>query len=160
MLECQTVARKHFNAETDEAELLCIACGSSFGRYVITLAPPGLIEPGPGIAEAPSTDWRTQVVAALDRQIECEVDVLDPATLIRMRAPEFVDQRLGVKGPRTGRRRFELVSGRDGLTAALFRCEGGKDRRRPCAPKPRTRILGPRELAKVLVHVKNGKVLI
>ncbi len=108
-------------ASTDQIEFLCIRCGRSFGVYE------------PDVRDYGKVIYQVETARRL-------VPGSPPADL---------DVAPGVRGPRTGHRRFKLVWGRDGYVAVQFNCGCGH---------PRT--AGPRELERILEHVRDGKVCV
>jgi hypothetical protein len=69
---------------------------------------------------------------------------------IRADRPENADRRHDIRGPRSGRRRFTVVEGRDGYRVARFDCG--------CGRKPR--LMDTNAIARALKHTDNGKVYI
>jgi hypothetical protein len=69
---------------------------------------------------------------------------------IRVDRPEHADRRHDIRGPRTGRRRFTVVEGREGNRVARFDCG--------CGRKPR--LMDTKAIARALKHVVDGKIYI
>ena len=131
-VHCAAVRIKHsaggeFAAEMGWCvELGCGTCGRGLGTY-------DLVD-GPGLVESARERWRRRLGPHLQ----------EPMSSYRVEHPAR-----GENGPRTDRKRFDAVIGRDGLPAARFACGCGH-----------TRTLGPTELRKLLARAGPGKVLI
>ena len=103
-----------------QVKVVCEGCGRSFGQY--------------------------KAIRKLDGSV-----VLDEPKkgngFIRVDTPQEANRRHGLRGPRTGRRRFTVVEGRDGDRVARFDCG--------CGRKPR--LLDTNAIARALKRVDNGK---
>lgn len=69
---------------------------------------------------------------------------------IRVDRPEDADRRHDIRGPRTGRRRFTVVEGREGGRVARFDCG--------CGRKPR--LMDTKAIARALEHIDIGRIYI